>query len=650
MLTFFKSLHRIPSSMVVVASVVCSAGYATTSMATNLSHQREVYDQAQDLLDQKQVDEYQSIRGQIADYPLTPYVDYRAFLVGLSERTPSEVTQFINTHSDFPFSGRISAPYISSLARTNQWQTLLEFQTTEPRGETYQCHYYTAMYHQGNKTEAFKGAQKLWYSGRSVSDACDPLFSAWNEAGLRTDEHVIERMLLAFEARNGAMMSYLTKLLHAKEAKQQAQVMTSLFNNPESVLEFAEQHSATSFYQKQTKLGLKKLARKNVGQAQRIFEKVVKAQKLAQTDAQELADYITFRLINTSNQALIRWRDSKIATSNNRSLVERRARLAIQHADWKGLQNWISLLPDDAQQSLRWQYWLGRSEIETGQQVAGQQRLESIVGKRNFYSVAAATEIKRSIDYPVSTVELDKASIQPFNNSLARIEELIERDKIAAAKSEWRWLLSKVDEEQKEMLAAYASYKRWHNLSVTASIEAKMWDNLQLRFPIAHRWWFNFYGEKHSIDPITLMSLARQESALDVEARSPVGARGIMQIMPSTAKYTARKYEINYSGSDELYEVGKNIEIGSHYLKGLLEQYDNNRIFALAAYNAGPHRVKTWRKRTQGQLDAYSFIEAIPFNETRGYVQNILMFETYYRDLMGVDGAFLNQNEINTRY
>ncbi len=85
-------------------------------------------------------------------------------------------------------------------------------------------------------------------------------------------------------------------------------------------------------------------------------------------------------------------------------------------------------------------------------------------------------------------------------------------------------------------------------------------------------------------------------------------------------------------------------------VNGLLERYDNNRIFAFAAYNAGPHRVDRWRKQTQGKLDAYAFIEAIPFRETRGYVQNILMFETYYRDLMGLDGEFLNENELATKY
>lgn len=650
MLTFSKPLHRIPSSLLALASMVCSASYASSAMALDLTQQRAIYDQAQSLLDKKDVAGFQAIRNQIANYSLTPYVDYRAFLIDIGQRTPAQVEAFIAEHKTFPFSGRIRAPYINSLAKQKDWQTLLEFQQVEPRGETYQCHYYNALYQQGDSKRAFVGAEKLWHSGKSISSACDPLFSAWDKAGLRTDEQILQRMQLAFEARNGSLMNYLIKQVDSDKAKQQANEMKALFSKPETVAQFARSHPATDFYRQQAEQGLKKLARIDVKKAQKRYAEVVKAQQFSAEKAQQLADYLAFRLINTDSDALAKWRDSKIATSSSDVLIERRVRLAIQHADWLAIQRWIGLLSEDKQTSLRWQYWLGRSEIALGDKSKGQQRMETLVGQRNFYSVAAAKEVRRSINYPVSSLQLDKTVIAAFNPSLNRIAELVERDKIAAAKSEWRWLLRRADAKQKEMLAAYASYKRWHNLTVTASIEAKMWDNMRLRFPVAHRWWFDFYGEKHSINPITLMSLARQESALDVEARSPVGARGIMQIMPTTAKYTARKYQLSYQGSNDLYQVGKNIEIGSHYLKGLLDQYDNNRIFAFAAYNAGPHRVKTWRGRTQGKLDAYAFIEAIPFKETRGYVQNILMFETYYRDLLGVDGAFLNQNEIATKY
>lgn len=649
-LTFSKSLQCIPSSVVFVSTMACSAIFATSAMAVDLQTQREIYDQAQTLLDSQQVAEYQKIRPSIADYPLTPYVDYRSFLVGLGERSPSEVEAFIKDHYSFPFSKRIRAPYIDQLAKKGEWKRLLEFQTSEPRGETYQCHYFNAQAIAGDKALAFQGAEKLWLSGKSIADACDPLFERWDKAGLKTDQLILERMVLAFQSRNGGLMKYLQKQLSSAKAQGQAKQMLALFNKPESVLSFAKKQPATDFNRQQTKLALQKLARKDVEQAQQVVSGVVKAQKFDQEASQKLADYIALRLINTDSDSLANWRDKQTENSSSDTLIERRIRLAIQHADWQGVTDWIAILPEESQASLRWQYWLGRSELALGKRSAGKQRMEAIIGQRNFYSVAAAKELKRSIAYPTSEISLDKARVQGFNSDLIRIEELIERDKIAAAKSEWNWLLERADSTQKEMLAAFASFKGWHHLTVTASIKAKMWDNIHMRFPVAHRWWFNFYADKHSIDPITLMSLARQESALDIEARSPVGARGIMQIMPSTAKYTAKKYKLSYQGSKELYQVGKNIEIGSHYLDGLLDQYDNNRIFALAAYNAGPNRVKTWRERTQGKLDAYAFIEAIPFKETRGYVQNILMFETYYRELLGVDGAFLNQHELNAKY
>ncbi|MGF1722255.1 murein transglycosylase [Vibrio kyushuensis] len=646
--TLFTPPQRLLTSMIAVSSLICGTSYAQSS--SDLSSQRELYQQAQELLDNHQVDQFRLMRSKIASYPLTPYVDYRAFFSELDSKSPTQVNDFIESYESFPFSYRIRAPYLDLLAKKGDWKTLLEFQTKPPKGETYLCHYYNAHSQVGDKEKAFEGAKKLWLSGGSVADACDPLFDAWDTAGLKTEQLVLERMLLAFKERNSNLMGYLMKQLNSPSAINQAKQMKSLYRNPESVGVFAKKQKVNSYNQQLSEYALKKLARKDVEKAQKVFDKVVEGQHYTLDKKQELADFIAFRLINTDSEELSKWRDKAIKTTENRSLIERRIRLAIQHVDWQGVQSWAALLPKSYQQDPRWQYWLGRSEIELGDAYSGHNRLEKIVGLRNFYSVAAAKEMKQSIQYPVTTITLDKNRIQHHKAALARIQELIELDKITAAKSEWRWLLQRSGSKEKEMLAAYASIQRWHHLSVTASISAKMWDNTSIRFPIAHQQWFNLYANKHDIDPITLMSLARQESALDSEARSPVGARGIMQIMPSTAKYTAKKYQLSYQGKNDLYEVGKNIEIGSHYLDGLLERYDNNRIFALAAYNAGPHRVTQWRKRTDEKLDAYAFIESIPFKETRGYVQNILMFETYYRDLMGVDGAFLNEHEVKTKY
>ncbi|UYI47611.1 murein transglycosylase [Vibrio natriegens] len=635
-------------------SVCCAAALCAVSLTANaalsLEKQREVYEQAQNLLDKNDINGYLVIRPKIADYPLTPYVDYRTFIRQLPSKSPKQVNDFISEYETFPFSRRVSAPYLNHLYKEKDWKAITEFQKVIPSGERYQCIFYQANLKQGKQVAAFKGAEDMWLSGSSIASECDPLFSAWDKAGGRTDDLILQRMLLAFDARNGSLMSYLQKLPKSAQAKQQAQDMKALFDKPATVAEFAKKKPANDFNRAQSQYALEKLARMNIEQAQQAYDSVVKGQKFSPEKAQSLADYIAFRLTRTESASLAKWRDDKTKTSQDLPLIETRIRLAVQNADWKGVQEWIAVLNKEEQATLRWQYWLGRSEIALGDDIAGKKRLATLVGERNFYSVAAANAIGQSIKYPTHRIKLDSKAVQPYHDALARISEMIATDKISAAKSEWAHLLRRVNKDDKAMLAAYASSKHWHHLTVTASIQAQMWDNIELRFPVAHQWWFNFYAKKHDIDPVTMMSLARQESALDVEARSPVGARGIMQIMPETAKYTARKYKLKYQGTEELYNVGKNIEIGSHYLQGLLEDYDNNRIFALAAYNAGPNRVKTWRERTQGKVDAYAFIEAIPFKETRGYVQNILMFETYYRDLLGIDGAFLNQHEINTKY
>ncbi|ENM5889351.1 transglycosylase SLT domain-containing protein [Vibrio mimicus] len=645
-LTVFKP-HSLVS--ILMLTMVCAMGSASAS-ALDLEAQRAQYEQAQRWLDEKKIPEYQRIRKQIESYPLTPYLDYRAFLVDLGSKPPIAVRNFIDSHKEYPFSGRVAAPYLDALAQNKKWAALLQFQTQLPNGETYQCHYYNAKLQTGKRIEAFEGAKKLWLNGASIADACDPLFAEWERVGGLTDEWVLKRSLLAFEGRNRNLMIYLQKKLDGKKSQAKAQAMLELFDKPERVVAYSRKASQDPINQKVAELALQKWARSEPQEAQAVLNDVAKAQSWNREQKSRISHFIAIRLMETEDKALAKWRDEVARQSNNVRLIEARTRLALRENNWRELTQWISVLPEQERKTLRWQYWLGRSEMALGKKKEGTERLKGLLGQRSFYSVAAAKVLQQSVNYPTSTVTLDMALIKAHKKALVRIDELIALDKVIAAKSEWRWLLERVSQKEKEMLAAYAANAGWHQMTITATISASLWDNNQLRFPVVHQNLFNLHGQKNGIDPITLMSLARQESAMDSDAQSPVGARGLMQIMPDTARYTARKYQLSYSNPDELYQVGKNIEIGSRYLSSLLERYDQNRILAFAAYNAGPSRVDTWLKRSQGKLDAYGFIEAIPFAETRGYVQNILMFETYYRDLMGVEGRFLNDHELNTKY
>ncbi|MFA0440248.1 lytic murein transglycosylase [Vibrio sp. 10N.286.49.C2] len=633
-----------------ILSCLVSVGSVQAQEDAKLKKQRAIYDKAQSLIDRKDISGYQSLRPQIADYPLTPYIDNRVFSLELSDKSVAQVNQFMADNQALPFSSRVRAPYLDRLAQRKQWDELLAFQTTYPKGERYQCLYHYAQLKTGNREEAFKGAGELWKSGKSVSDACDPLFSEWAKAGFRTDERLIERMTYAYQSRNGSLIKYLNKQLKTNQGQAQGKQVGTLFSSPQQVTSFIGSTFPEPYKSELIESAFKKLARSDSDQAYSIWPTLSANEKISNEIKQSMADYLAMRLINTESSSEAKWRDGVLANSSNDINIERRARLAIQQSDWTGLLDWIGKLSQAKRDSSRWQYWIARVEIKSGNQQQGEERLQRLVGERNFYSAAAATYLEHSIVYPISRVTIDTAVLEPYEDSLVRIKELVVRDKIAAAKSEWRYLLSRVSKDEKTMLAAYAGQQGWHHFTVVATISAKMWDNMSLRFPIAHRWWFDFYAKELGLDSVMMMALARQESAMDVEARSPVGARGVMQIMPATAKYTAKKYKISYSSSKELYNVGKNIEIGSHYLNGLLGDYDNNRIFAFAAYNAGPNRVKRWRQRSDEQLDVFAFIETIPFKETRGYVQNILMFQTYYRDRLGIEGSFLTTEEANRRY
>ncbi|ENM3933822.1 murein transglycosylase [Vibrio cholerae] len=644
--TLFKSRSFIS---ILMLSTVCAVS-STDASALDLEAQRALYEKSQRWLDEKNVSAYQGVRKQIANYPLTPYLDYRVFLIDIGNKSPIVVRNFIDSHQEFPFAGRTAAPYLDALARGKKWTTFLQFQTQEPITETYRCHYYYAKSQTGLRKEAFEGAQKLWMNGASIADACDPLFSEWRKVGGLNDEWVLKRALLAFEGRNRSLIVYLNRQLKSQAAQAQGQGMLELFDKPERVLAYSRKAAKNAINQQMAELALQKWARENTAAAQKVFNEVAAAQGWGKEQKIRVGSFIALRLMETEDSLLAKWRDDITRQSKEVRLIEARARLALRNTDWRGLTSWIALLPEHDRNSSRWQYWLARSELALGKSKEGKQRLNNLLGQRNFYSIAAANQLQRPITYPTSTTKLDMQWIRDHQRALERIKELIMLDKLAAARSEWNWLLDRASQKEKEMLAAYASNAGWYQMMITATISASLWDNTQLRFPIVHKHLFTLHGQKNGIDPVTLMSLARQESAMNADARSPVGARGIMQIMPDTARYTAKKYRLNYSNPDELFQVGKNIEIGSRYLSSLLDRYNQNRILAFAAYNAGPSRVDTWLRRSQGQLDVYAFIEAIPFAETRGYVQNILMFENYYRDLMGVKGQFLKASELNTKY
>lgn len=219
------------------------------------------------------------------------------------------------------------------------------------------------------------------------------------------------------------------------------------------------------------------------------------------------------------------------------------------------------------------------------------------------------------------------------------------------ARIEWHYLIASQDKLKQQQLARYAFDQKWAALSVQATITGKMWDYLEERFPLAWQREFSHFTANKGIPQSYAMAIARQESAWNPQASSPVGAIGLMQVMPETAKDTVKQNGIQgYVNSSQLINPLTNIEIGTAYLELVYQRFGNNRILASAAYNAGPTRVDRWLSNSGGRLDAIAFIDSIPFSETRNYVKNVLVYDVFYSHFMGKSSNVLTNAEWQRRY
>ncbi|MBV1874524.1 MAG: transglycosylase SLT domain-containing protein, partial [Gammaproteobacteria bacterium] len=182
---------------------------------------------------------------------------------------------------------------------------------------------------------------------------------------------------------------------------------------------------------------------------------------------------------------------------------------------------------------------------------------------------------------------------------------------------------------QRLIAAGIATDWGWTSQSIQAISTTDNLHYLSLRYPRGYQKEISSHANSNNIDQEFVFALVRQESLFRPDAYSPAGAIGMMQLLPATAKEVAKSFNIPYEGKHELLQADKNIQLGTSYLKQLLSTFDNNKVFATAAYNAGPHRVVKWIPETP--LPADVWIETIPFKETRNYVKHILSSEEIYR-------------------
>ncbi|HDX8601849.1 TPA: murein transglycosylase [Klebsiella oxytoca] len=619
--------------------------------ADSLDEQRSRYAQTKQAWDNRQMDVVNQLMPTLTTYPLYPYLQYRQITDDLMNQPALVVTNFIAANPTLPPARSLKSRFVNELARRDDWRGLLAFSPEKPTGTEAQCNYYYAKWNVGQTQEAWDGAKALWLSGKSQPNACDRLFGAWRASGQQDPLAYLERIRLAMKAGNTSLVRVLAQQMPS-DYQTIATAVIALANDPNSVMTFARTTGATDFTRQMAAVAFASVARQDVENARLMIPSLAQAQQLNEDQIQELRDIVAWRLMGsdvTEEQAI--WRDDAIMRSQSTSLVERRVRMALGLGDRRGLNTWLARLPMEAKEKDEWRYWQADLLLERGRDDEAKDILRSLMQQRGFYPMVAAQRLGEEY-----TFRIDKApaNLDPALNSgpeMARVRELMYWNMDNTARSEWANLVTSKTKDQQAQLARYAFNQNWWDLSVQATIAGKLWDQLEERFPLAYNDLFKRYIRGKDIPQSYAMAIARQESAWNPKAGSPVGARGLMQIMPGTATHTVSMFSIpGYSGPSRLLDPEMNINIGTSYLQYVYQQFGNNRIFASAAYNAGPGRVRTWRGNSGGRIDAVAFVESIPFSETRGYVKNVLSYDAYYRYFMGQKDALLSDAEWKLRY
>lgn len=641
-----KQLSRILIGVIAVFA-------SSSAVASSFTQEQQQYLDARTALKKKQLDRYQSLRGELDNYPLTIYLDFHNNINDIVNLPAKQATQAFAVFEGSPLYNTARYRYLKRSGSEKRWKDFLAVSPDKPNNVALQCYFYRAQLQQGNQQLAFDGAESLWLYGRSRPKECDPLFKEWQKAGLRTQELIWSRMLLSFEQGQYGLLSYLSRQLTSN--KGDAKRLLAVYKDPRSLRHKSKFSGSAKINATIVDLGLRKLAKKDLKRAVKLFATYQKADRFSDYQGRKLSRYLVRRALIYQVPELQSYVDTILPLLDSDDLVEMRLRWALRDNDQKSFNQFLPQLSKQKQNTARWQYWRATVLADEDTDKSLQQAkalLEKLSHKRNFYGYLAAAKLKQPYKLQHQATISDKG-LQPSlftDKGLARVQELLAIDKQSDARAEWVMLLNRHNKQMQKEYAVYAVEQEWHSLGVQASIQAQLWNDMDMRFPYAAQESFNRASKKYAVDIDEIRAISRRESAYYPNATSGVGARGYMQLMPATAKQTAKKTKLPYKGTKSLYDAKLNIALGSAYYGGLLKQFDHNRVLATASYNAGPHRINRWLKRTDGKLDVVSFIESIPYRETREYVQAVLSYRVIYQVKQGKAPELLSEQELEFNY
>jgi soluble lytic murein transglycosylase len=586
------------------------------------------------------------------EFVLTPYVTFWWLSSQLSQASLSENTlralsddieKFISANPNTPFTEQLQRDYLRGLARFSLWP---QFAANVSRysGDDNEVACQRLIFRLRNDDRAtapavLSDAKAIWETNRPAADACYTLFQRLLASKNISNTDVWQRTRVLFE--NGQM----------NDARRSASLISNLAPNFEAASasanldakRFLDRHNINGNDRTTVELALFAITRMARTSAENAAAWLTKNEsKLPKEDAQYAwAQIGYFGALQLDDDAL-RWfqRAGRYDLNDTQAAWFVRAALretAVDESQWVNVRLGVLMMSASERRESAWRYWLARalSESKVPADIAQARTLREALGRENnFYGVLAAEEIGATPmpnfqGYQPTDIELAQVMKRGGVQRAFLLYRLAE-DKVDLrndALREWQFTIRGMDDQTLLAAAEAARRQDLPDRAINTAERTQSLHDFAQRYPLPHRESLQASAKVNNLDEAWVFGLIRQESRFITDARSRVGAQGLMQLMPATAQWVAKQSGMKDYTFAKVTDVKMNLSLGSFYLRHVLDDL-GHPVLATAAYNAGPGRARRWRANTP--LEGAIYAESIPFNETRDYVKKVMVNKWFY--------------------
>lgn len=598
-----------------------------------LEQQRKEFLRLEKLIQKGQDSSFHQQAETLKGYPLYPDLQYQWLKKHLHQA--DKINVFLKDFKHTQYAGLLRYHWQIYLAKNKQWKQFLQ-SYTKSHDPLLQCYYFRAKYNEGAKKQALLGARALWVVGKSQPDECDPLFKVLQASTYFTAEIRWQRFAAALRNNKTGLARYIQGLMDSNDQKT-ARLWLKIHKDPELIKkpELLDKNKAQSgliFAH-----AIDRLANTQYALAIEIWDARNSSFAINKARLQALEQRLALSLAYQRDPGAYH-RLTRLEVADKKT-KEWRVRAALLEQNWEHVEQAIADLSKETQNKDKWRFWLARALEKTHKAKAAGFIYNELSTNRSFYGYLAANKLGKDYqlsDYPIQVSEELLANFKQTADFRVVAEWLV-LDRLREAKRQWWYAVEKLNKKQILIAARYAQQLDWTEIAIFTIAKAKYWDDVALRFPIEYKNMVENHAKLREIPATMIYGLIRRESAFNEKALSPVGARGLMQIMPGTGKQIARALQERLHNQTGLFDASTNIKYGAYYYKHLLDQFNGRYVLAAAAYNAGPRKVQQWLPG-KTPLAADIWIEIIPFKETRAYVSAVLTYALIYQKRLGLTG------------